>query len=1073
MTEADKAQNIAGIKAGESLKKEAEKYNNVSNLDGAGREKAKQAAIDKVRKLAVESMKAHGADVVAIEKKLAETTANINEQYKPKKEPKAKKVQKTEAEKAMESAKKFFEGYLDIDSGKLPTYTEDMKKLELAISSMSYTEEQATKVRAAYAAKQPEAIEAARKQKEITKQNEDAFNDLIKEINNASDALDKLNKSYAAKTEDALFDNEGQAKDLEFREALIGKTQEQQQVMRITFEEESRLRKINQQELKDLKEAQEKYNEAVKNTPSMQAQAGRLKADAEAGIKLVADGQRELAANATKIGLKELENAKLDKFAESLSDALVTGMTKGAKAGRKKLRDLIVAELEKTITLSITANIKGLLGGGQGGGLLDSLFGKITDSLFSKGADLLGGLFGSSGAAGAFGASSTFGAATGTVGTGGLSAAAGTGAAALAELSTGIGGLGAAATTTAAAATTGAVATGGLGASILGAIPGVGWLALGIGALIGIFGSGKDKIPTVLNDLALFNNSLVGLPFLELAIGSDEAAQGLRDVMYGLENSSPTMRKLAGETLNLSVELLRATGDIAGAANLARNIGTRGMSEKEIAVYDYNEKLRSQIEAARAGASAAQAAAQAEEQLAKTRWDLAGKLDVLLGRKTQLEVDRAAQLLGVTDAVVLSLTKAIWVIEDLRTAVDKNFAAISRAVDAERKKLTEDYNSALTSRTKSLKFAEDLYNALKGTIESIEVDLTRKQAQTRLDNVLGLAESGKGLPSAESIKDILKTLSNPNEFEFKTAKEYKIDQARTTEKLSRLTALAGKQASIEQQTLDALKETYEGEMKRLDAVLTTAQAQLDRLNGIDNSVISVADAVKNFDKSLLTLATAIKNTPVTSVPAPSSIGGGGSGGGGGSSGGSTTGTAPKYEDIVGQDNKDIVAAYREYYKRNPDPTGYKYFLESKLTGDKLMQAILGASAGDVSSTDYKTAVSQGYDPLDSVKKFLKSKTSTETIPEFAVGINNVPYDMTARIHKGERILPAADNSELFARLQSPSENSTVLVQAFREVQGELKALKTELVQIKESNKKMKDLAEKDDAIGAPPVRVEP
>ena len=54
---------------------------------------------------------------------------------------------------------------------------------------------------------------------------------------------------------------------------------------------------------------------------------------------------------------------------------------------------------------------------------------------------------------------------------------------------------------------------------------------------------------------------------------------------------------------------MRASGDIAGARNLARNIGTRGMNEEEIAVFDYNEKLRDQIDAQRAAASAAQAGA--------------------------------------------------------------------------------------------------------------------------------------------------------------------------------------------------------------------------------------------------------------------------------------------------------------------------------------------------------------------------------------------------------------------------------------------------------------------------------
>jgi hypothetical protein len=212
-----------------------------------------------------------------------------------------------------------------------------------------------------------------------------------------------------------------------------------------------------------------------------------------------------------------------------------------------------------------------------------------------------------------------------------------------------------------------------MGASVMAALGPVGLFAAGALALFAIFGDSEDEIPTVINDLSLFNNSLIGLPFLELAVGSDEAAQGLRDVLYGLENASPTMRKLAGETVSLSIELLRASGDIAGARNLARNLGTRGMSEEEIAVFDYNEKLRDQIEAHRAGAaaasagaSAAQAAAQAEEQLAQTRYNIAGKLNVLLGRTTQKEFDRATALAGTTDAASIAMLKLTYQLEDMQ-----------------------------------------------------------------------------------------------------------------------------------------------------------------------------------------------------------------------------------------------------------------------------------------------------------------------------------------------------------------------------------------------------------------------
>ena len=65
--------------------------------------------------------------------------------------------------------------------------------------------------------------------------------------------------------------------------------------------------------------------------------------------------------------------AQQDTLTRSVSDAVVTGLTEGGKAGRKKLRDLIVAELKKPITLYIQALISPLMAGafnmlGIGGG---------------------------------------------------------------------------------------------------------------------------------------------------------------------------------------------------------------------------------------------------------------------------------------------------------------------------------------------------------------------------------------------------------------------------------------------------------------------------------------------------------------------------------------------------------------------------------------------------------------------------------------------------------------------------------------------------------------------------------
>lgn len=78
----------------------------------------------------------------------------------------------------------------------------------------------------------------------------------------------------------------------------------------------------------------------------------------------MANAQREIQNINSRISI-DLNN----KMVTDVTDAIVTGLFEGGKAGSKKLRDIITAELRKPITVFIQAVVSDILGlGGIGGG---------------------------------------------------------------------------------------------------------------------------------------------------------------------------------------------------------------------------------------------------------------------------------------------------------------------------------------------------------------------------------------------------------------------------------------------------------------------------------------------------------------------------------------------------------------------------------------------------------------------------------------------------------------------------------------------------------------------------------
>jgi tape measure domain-containing protein len=103
------------------------------------------------------------------------------------------------------------------------------------------------------------------------------------------------------------------------------------------------------------------------------------------------------------------------------------------------------------------------------------------------------------------------------------------------------------------------------------------------------------------------------------------------------------------------------------------------------------------------------------------------------------------------------------------------------------------------------------------------------------------------------------------------------------------------------------------------------------------------------------------------------------------------------------------------------------------------------------------------------------------LPGFAVGTNYLPGDMPIIAHAGERIIPAADNRALMARLSSPAGNNDALLDEVRRLNARMQAAESENAKLREllsaalptmarNIMQTRDIMKKFDTTGMPSVR---
>ena len=432
------------------------------------------------------------------------------------------------------------------------------------------------------------------------------------------------------------------------------------------------------------------------------------------------------------------------------------------------------------------------------------------------------------------------------------------------------------------------------------------------------------------------------------------------------------------------------------------------------AVTDHNEKLNKSLEeVAAASAAAAKVAADGAIAAAKAAEEAAAAV--------------ASGLLSAVDAA-----GAI-----VQTVVNREKTALAKAneIAAKAMQIRIDNETAALAKHKSLR------DALKSSLDQMNVsgtmeDMGRASAQAQIAAVLASVKAGGALPDADTLKDALSSVTKDASDKFATYDDYLVDFYRTQNDIAALGKLTDFSLSVEQKTLDLLQAqkdasqvAYEAEVARLDGILETARSQIDVLKGIDTTSLSILQAIAGLASAM------------TAAQANSSVGA-----------------------LAGINN-----AYQAALGRAPEKAGMDYWgglansgtsIGDIVSGIKnspeaqaqaLYKSVMGR-AGDAAGIDYWTNVLAGGSSIDQVRAAMMGSAEYQKLHSFDVGTNYLPSDMLAQVHEGERIIPAADNRELMARLSSPTSNNDALV-------AELRAQRIESEKMRIENEKLRLMLE--------------
>lgn len=496
-------------------------------------------------------------------------------------------------------------------------------------------------------------------------------------------------------------------------------------------------------------------------------------------------------------------------------------------------------------------------------------------------------------------------------------------------------------------------------------------------------------------DLANYLSPIFGA-FEQQAPVVQEVADTVDELTQAYQNA---VKSLTGDRDTLAVDLLRAQGNETGAKALERQQylaqfdGLDAVRLQEITtLYDTNEATRTLIASLEKQGETARTLAEELDALLDSwrspqdrisagyntisadlsRAGINVAPDALATASIDVIGSIAAEIynLGTTsDETRLALVRAVG---GLRTLKDQAVDLASSRVDAANAAFQREAQDRRSELQDTIADIRAVFDATSDAARSLlmDVDSTSsmlgQQGRAFIGNALDMARATGTLPDSKKLSDAISAATGDvGKAGYATQFEADRDRLVLGNKLSALGEIAGEQL-----------DTQELELKHLDDMVKAAQAQLEALNGIDTKVLGLNTRFVQLSAAILGL----QGAKAAATP-----------------GGSRTITG------AGGASFDTVSGV------GTTSAGVPWALADVRAAAEA--ALIAGQSGQVRDV----LAGAGY-TMDQVDKIFGLGTGATKdwladmgLQPFAKGINLLPHDMNARVHKGEAIIPAQFN----------------------------------------------------------------